>query len=150
VDDMTKWVINYEERRIGDDDVWDMMFEKGVLNDGRKVDYGLGLSFGDYHGIRNYGHGGSWGGYICQITYFPNQRFALIFMSNRDPFSPYVEGDIYDIFLGRKSSDQIPTKEIVLRTEVAIEPDILEEYVGTYSQDSIVITRRSLIFEPKN
>ena len=138
VDDMAKWVLNYEERRIGDDDVWDMMLEKGVLNNGREVDYGFGLSLGNYHGIRTYGHGGSWGGYVCQITCFPSQRFALIFVSNRNPSGTYVEGDVYDIFLGRKPSGPVPT--VVSRTEVAVEPAVLEEYVGVYGQDSIVIS----------
>jgi hypothetical protein len=39
--------------------------------------------------------------------------------------------------LGRKSSGQVPT--IVSRTEVAVEPAILKEYVGMYSQDSFII-----------
>jgi CubicO group peptidase (beta-lactamase class C family) len=138
VDDMAKWVLNYEERRIGDDDLWDMMLEKGVLNDGQTVDYGFGLSLGNYRGLRTYGHGGGWGGYVCQITYFPSQRFALIFVSNRNPSGTYVEGDIYDIFLGRKPSGQVPTT--VSPTEVVVEPDILEEYVGVYGQDSTVIS----------
>jgi CubicO group peptidase (beta-lactamase class C family) len=137
LDDMAKWVMNYEERRIGGDDVWDMMLEKGVLKDGQEVDYGFGLMLGNYRGIKTYGHGGGWGGYVCQITYFPSQRFALIFVSNRNPSGAYVEADIYDIFLGRKSSSQVP--KIVSRTEVAVEPDILEEYVGMYGQDSFII-----------
>jgi CubicO group peptidase (beta-lactamase class C family) len=137
VDDMAKWVMNYEERRIGGEDLWDMMLEKGVLNDGQKIDYGFGLSLGSYHGVRTYGHGGGWGGYVCQITHFPSQRFALIFVSNRNPSGIYVEQDIYDTFLARKPSGQVPT--IVSRTEVAVEPAILEEYVGMYGQDSFII-----------
>jgi hypothetical protein len=100
----------------------------------------LGLSINDYRGMRNYGHGGSWGGYVCQITYFPNQRFGLIFVSNREPSGVYVDQDVYNIFLGEISSDQIPAKEeIVSRTEVEIEPDIIEEYVGIYTQASRII-----------
>jgi CubicO group peptidase (beta-lactamase class C family) len=140
LDDMVKWVMNFEERSIGGDNVWTMMLEKGELNNNESVNYGFGISFGDYQGIRNYGHGGSWGGCVCQLTYFPDQQFGFIFISNRDPSGVYVDNDVFSIYLGDTTTVNISSgSEAITLGEVNLDPNILEEYVGYYMHDSRVI-----------
>jgi CubicO group peptidase (beta-lactamase class C family) len=79
--DMIKWASNFETRAVGEPEVWDMMLRPGVLNNGKTVGYGFGLSINETGGLRRVGHGGSWAGYLCQVTYYPDLHLAYVFLT---------------------------------------------------------------------
>jgi len=146
LDDMIKWQLFLEEKIVESDDIVKMMIQKGVLNDGKEVDYGFGISINLFDGILNYGHGGSWSGYACQITCFPEQQFSLILMLSRRPSGCYVEEKAYRIFLGKSiTGKEAQEEKPTTRTEVEINPKILDDYIGKYfirssSKRHIIIT----------
>ena len=145
LDDMVRWMMNFHERKIGSDKVWEMMLTKGTLQNGEEVNYGFGLSFGESHGFNNYGHGGSWGGCVCSLTWFPDPQFGVLFISNRDPSGVYVEGDIQHLYLHDEAVEIEPSEkpraedELAARTETELAPEMMEEYVGYYYEDGRLI-----------
>lgn len=140
LDDMTKWMFNFKERGIGGDAIWQMMLQKGRLNNGEEVNYGFGISFGEFSGKSNYGHGGSWSGCVCQLTYFPEEDFGFLFISNRNPSGVYVDDEIFQLYLGDEPSEEpLSENKPVTRTEITMDPLVMEEYVGYYYEDNRLI-----------
>jgi hypothetical protein len=139
VDDMAKWLVNFDERSIGSDRVWEMMLESGTLNDGQETGYGFGLSFGTVDGRETVGHGGSWAGTVSQITYFPKERFGYVFVANRDPFEVFVEHDLCRIFLDGAAFEPSSSEASVAQPHVSVDPAIVADYVGWYrSGDDLI------------
>jgi CubicO group peptidase (beta-lactamase class C family) len=134
LDDMTKWVQNFHEKKIGGKAAWEMMVRKGSLNNGESVDYGFGLNIGDYDGMVRYRHGGSWAGYLCDVLYFPEEHLSTILIINRDPSQVYVEGELNAILFNDEKTVQkpAPEKKDVRRDKVEIRSETLEEYVGLF------------------
>jgi CubicO group peptidase (beta-lactamase class C family) len=134
VDDMTKWVKNYDKKAVGGESAWEMMVKRGSLNDGQNVDYGFGLSIGDYKGIVQYQHGGSWAGYLCEIVYYPEKNLSHILIINRDPSGVYVSNELNAILFPEEKTEQKQTasKEGAGEDKVEISPEILEQYVGVF------------------
>jgi CubicO group peptidase (beta-lactamase class C family) len=132
LDDMTKWVLNFEKKKIGGDELWNMVLKGGTVNN-VETKYGFGISLNINRGHENFGHGGSWGGYLCQLSYFPAENFGYILISNRDPSGVYVEEKLYDIFLGKKvKKESKPNSETKPRAEVEIDNNILKDFEGDY------------------
>ena len=133
IEDITKWVVNFKTKKRGGQDIWDMMFKKGFLNNNKEINYGFGFSINENRGLVHYIHGGSWGGYLSQVSYYPEMDLAYILISNRDPSGVGVDEDILNVLLGKKLKIEDDTKEKVKqRIEVEIDPDLLQDYIGTY------------------
>ncbi len=131
--DMVKWVSNYETRSFGGPEVWDLMLQRGVMNNGETINYGFGISINDDLSGANYGHGGSWGGYLSQVTYYPVPHLAYILIANRDPSGVYVDDDLLSLFLPNMSNqERDQTARSVQRAQVEIDPALLNEYAGIY------------------
>ena len=60
IDDLAKWVTNFETKNVGGEEVVERLFQRGVLNDGTQIGYAFGIGVGRYRGLRTYSHGGSW------------------------------------------------------------------------------------------
>jgi D-alanyl-D-alanine carboxypeptidase len=54
------------------------------LNDGKTRNYGFGWSLGEVEGHKNIGHSGSTSGFSASIQRFPNDRVAVIILTNTD------------------------------------------------------------------
>ncbi len=60
----------------------DMLETQGVLNDGRKIDYALGLSVSEYNGLRRVAHGGRTAGYVTYLVRFPEKFLSISVLCN--------------------------------------------------------------------
>ncbi|UCD36752.1 MAG: serine hydrolase [Fidelibacterota bacterium] len=141
LDDMVRWVVNYETRSIGGHDAWDMMLQKGALNSGEAIDYGFGISIHNNGSVLSFGHGGSWGGYLSQVTYYPELRLGYVLMTNRDPSGVYVDDELVRLFLpdtsGAVTEEPAGTPQ---RMRVAVDARLLDEYAGSYEFfDKVVV-----------
>ncbi|MEP3575580.1 MAG: serine hydrolase domain-containing protein, partial [Ekhidna sp.] len=58
VHDFSKWLVNFEEMKVGNKEIFEMLTTKGVLNDGEKSHYALGVVVRDYKGYLIYNHSG--------------------------------------------------------------------------------------------
>ena len=100
VEDMANWMRNYSERRVGDETLVARMFQKGLLNSGKKINYGRGLGIGEYKGLKRISHGGADAGFRSSMVYFPQQRFGVVVLSNLAQFQAgTVAYKIVDLYL---------------------------------------------------
>lgn len=142
VEDLAKWVGNFETASVGGRRVIDAMHRRGVLNAGDTIPYAFGQSKGQYRGLETWSHGGSWAGYRSVLTRFPAQRFAVIILGNTSDMAPgTLANQIADIYLGDKlgqavaQSSPSPSREQTAPwSPTAAE---LREFVGEYRSDEL-------------
>jgi CubicO group peptidase (beta-lactamase class C family) len=144
VDDMIKWVRSFETGVVGGADALALMQTRGETNDGRSFDYGFGIGIYDYRGQRVYDHGGSWRGFLCQVTRFPEARFAYIFVANRSPAGCSVRDEVWELFLGNQLSAKNGTREPAAEDdqpgrvpEYRPSTERLVEYAGRYYSEEL-------------
>lgn len=82
VNDMLKWLANYREDRHFGPDYRARMEAENRLNDGRLVDYRLGIEVKDYRGFQVVRHAGGMPGYLCDFVYFPEPDLGIVLFAN--------------------------------------------------------------------
>jgi CubicO group peptidase (beta-lactamase class C family) len=133
VDDLVKWVLNFEDGRVGGPEVLAQMHQQGVLNDGEQIAYAFGNSIGTYRGLRTVSHSGSWAGFRTYLVRFPEQRFAVIVLSNVSNFNAGGRANsIADVYLADAFPEDDTDPSPAAGTSVAVDPAVLDAYVGTY------------------
>jgi CubicO group peptidase (beta-lactamase class C family) len=142
VEDMGKWLINFSHPKVGDEQLMRQLEEQGILNSGDKIDYAFGMVADDNGGLKSFSHGGGGYGYRSHIVRFPEEEFGVIILSN------FVYGDpwgrtklISDLYLADQFTAEKPEGEYhKKRKSIAINPGLLDEYVGTYRDESGILT----------
>jgi CubicO group peptidase (beta-lactamase class C family) len=99
VGDWLKWNQMLDSRSMGAPLV-DALETQGVLNDGRKISYALGLVVDDYHGIKQVTHSGGTAGYQTYLARFPDKKLSIAVLCNGFPPSAgdIVYGIVDEIF----------------------------------------------------
>lgn len=82
VEDELKWVHNYETFQVGGREAVEQMFEQGVLNNGRRIDYAFALNIGEHNGQKAIGHGGGDAGYRTYAVRFPEEQLCIAVFCN--------------------------------------------------------------------
>jgi CubicO group peptidase (beta-lactamase class C family) len=82
VDDLLLWDRNFYENRLRKGAFLKEMQTRGVLNNGKKTDYALGLELSTYRGLPIVEHNGALFGYRTEILRFPEQRFTVVCLCN--------------------------------------------------------------------
>jgi CubicO group peptidase (beta-lactamase class C family) len=88
VDDLLAWDNNFYADRLGKGTLVKDLETPGILNDGNKTTYGMGLFVGSYRGLPMLEHDGVFMGYRADMLRFPKQKFAvacLCNIANADP-----------------------------------------------------------------
>ncbi len=80
--DEAKWLSNYETGTVGGKDLVEKMYQQGVLNDGRKLNYAFALNIGKYKGWQQISHGGADAGFRSNAARFPEKDLGIIVFSN--------------------------------------------------------------------
>ena len=144
-EDLARWVINFEDKKIGGADVIKQMQQLGVLNSGKELGYAFGLSIGPYRGLNTVGHAGGDAAYRSFAFWFPEQRFGVVVLSNFGSLNPQqMAMRIADVFLADKLTAEPPKPAPVERTAVKVDPALLEAYAGRYLLDGrtlVIITK---------
>ena len=128
--DLSKWLINLDNPKVGGDDVASQLLEPTVLSNGDTLDYCLGLKTTKYNGRTVIKHGGADIGYRSQILRFPEEGVAIIVLCNNGSMNADKTAyDIANIYLDSKSS------ELSTKTEgnsVFVSDEQLSKYVGKF------------------
>lgn len=82
VDDLLKWDNNFYANRLGKGTLLKELETPGVLNDGNRTNYAMGLIPGNYRGLRTMEHDGALFGYRADILRFPDQKFTVACLCN--------------------------------------------------------------------
>jgi CubicO group peptidase (beta-lactamase class C family) len=147
VEDLARWVGNFENPVVGGAGVVARMHERGVLNNGDTIPYAWGQSLGWYRGLETWSHTGSWAGYRTVLMRFPEQRFAVVILANTTDMNPsQVAREIADIFLaGDLSPEEV--RDTPAAGEVQEQPweptvEELGEYAGEYRSQELQTSYR--------
>jgi len=146
VEDLAKWIQNFDDGRVGGAAAIEQMQERGILNNGEKLSYAFGLTINEYKKLKRIGHGGGDAGYRSQIIRFPEQKFAVVILSNLSSFNPWEMAlQIADIYLAEQLAPEEPKAiheegpdKPAKRIEIAPPtPEQLAEFVGDYYSDEL-------------
>ena len=139
VEDLAKWILNFDDTRIGEQTVIEQMHQRGVLNNGEQIDYAFGLNIGEYRGLKTVGHSGSWRGFRSHLIRFPDHKFGVVILCNLDTFNPLSLAEkVADLYLTDVLAP-IETSESEKATEPAediksepLTPEQLTKFEGDY------------------
>ncbi len=82
VGDLLKWNENYVTPVVGNAAIAAEQGTAGHYNDGRELEYGLGLFVGDRRGVPNIYHSGSTAGYRAHLNRFPAAHTSVAVLCN--------------------------------------------------------------------
>lgn len=145
VEDLAKWMQNFNNGCVGSMDVIKQMHQRGVLNNGEEIGYAFGLVIGKYRELNTVGHGGSDAGYRSYIVWFPEQKLGIVVLSNLGSMNPReMAFQVADIYLMDKLA---PHEREIEQTEeeseepaVKVNTELYDEYVGIYKASGLIIT----------
>ncbi len=87
----------------------DALETQGVLNNGFKISYALGLTHGSYKGQRNISHGGATAGYRTVLVRFPERKVSIAVLCNGTaPDANAIAYSIADEVLGLPAQPSAP------------------------------------------
>jgi CubicO group peptidase (beta-lactamase class C family) len=128
VGDWMKWNAMFESKSLGAPLV-NALETQGVLNDGRKIAYALGLAVGTHNGLKDVSHGGATAGYQTFMRRLPDHKFSVGVMCNgTSPGAGGIADAITDEIFG-------PFPEAAKTEPPRIAEDELKKFVGIYRNE---------------
>ena len=84
--DLARWAINLDTRAVGPVAALARLNERGAAMPGGDSTYGFGQVTDEYRGRPILHHSGSWRGFRSHLLRFPEDRFAVVVLSNVSTF----------------------------------------------------------------
>jgi CubicO group peptidase (beta-lactamase class C family) len=141
IHDMSKWIMNFYDHKVGDQKDIDQLTQKGRLNNGKEINYALGISVDNYKGWKQFSHSGGDAGYRTFVMVFPDLKTGFIVFSNLAEIST---GDkayrLADIFITDTAKNKVAETPKKTDTSMAILKNaaILKKFMGDYiSEDGV-------------
>jgi len=138
VGDWIKWNAMLDSRSLGAPLV-EAMETRGVLNDGRKITYALGLEVAMYKGLKDVSHGGATAGYQTFLARYPDNKVSIAVMCNgTSPGAGGIAAGITDEIFG-------PYPETPKSEPVKVSEDELKKFVGIWRNEKTHAPARFVI-----
>jgi CubicO group peptidase (beta-lactamase class C family) len=100
-EDLALWLGNFSTGKVGGKKAIEQLQKQGILNNGETIEYALGVSISNEHGLRKISHGGADAGYRTFLSYYPELDAGMIIMANTAGFSGrMVAQDVASAFFG--------------------------------------------------
>ena len=136
VDDLARWLINFDEMKVGGREVLTLMRTPRPLNGGAPNPYAFGLVGGNYRGMPMFTHSGSWAAFSTYLVHLPDQKMGIVALANSSTINAQdAVIKVANIFLGldalATASAASPTAGAAA-TVAAVPPATLREYEGLY------------------
>jgi CubicO group peptidase (beta-lactamase class C family) len=138
ITDMSKWIMNFYDPKVGDLKDIARLTQNGKLNNGKDINYALGIVSDKYRGWRQYSHGGSDAGYRTYITVFPDLKMGFIVFSNLGDFNTGgLTYQMVNLFINDTTKQSLQGKQEKRDTTAALLKDIssVKKYLGNYISD---------------
>jgi CubicO group peptidase (beta-lactamase class C family) len=150
-EDLAKWVMNFENPRVGDKSLIERFHQISTLEnkepavlavvDGETIYHLKGQFKRNYKGLNVYNHTGSDAGFKSYLGRFQDNKLSIILLSNDDGFLSYKAGmDIAEFYLSDKFKKREIYKEAVQIIEEKPKPITLinlKDFEGTYQNDDL-------------
>ncbi|HVQ37540.1 MAG TPA: serine hydrolase domain-containing protein, partial [Pyrinomonadaceae bacterium] len=138
VGDWMKWNAMLDSKSLGAPLV-EALETRGVLNDGRKIAYALGLTVDMYKGLKDVSHGGATAGYQTFLARYPDQKVSVGVMCNgTSPGAGGIAAGITDEIFG-------PFPEPSRTEPVRVSEDELKKFVGIWRNEKTHAPARFVI-----
>ncbi len=126
VDDLLLWDNNFYANKLGKGGLVKELQTRGVLNNGKQINYAMGLWMGTYRGQPVAEHSGGTFGYRTELLRFPEQHFSVVTLCNLA--SADVEG------LSRKVAGVYLADKLQPDTDATTSPSYPDPtpFAGTY------------------
>jgi hypothetical protein len=112
---------------------------RGVLTDGRKIAYALGLVIDMYKGLKDVSHGGATGGYQTFLARYPDNKVSVGVMCNgTSPSAGGIAANITDEIFG-------PFPETAKTEAAKVSEDELKKLVGIWRSEKTHFPARFVI-----
>lgn len=140
-EDLTKWANNFYTMKVGNANVMKQMEERGILNKGDTINYAFGQDISNYKGIRTIAHSGGDAGYRSYLLRFPEQKYAIIVLSNMASFNPgSLAYKIADVCLKGTLKEDVKKEEVKkVDGTFKVSEALLKLYEGQYQLMSEMI-----------
>ncbi|HVW12627.1 MAG TPA: serine hydrolase domain-containing protein [Mucilaginibacter sp.] len=138
VDDMSKWLMNFYDHKVGDQKDIQQLTQKAVLNNGKVQGYAMGIAVDDYRGYQLYSHGGADAGYRTFVGVLPEVKMGFIVFCNLGDSDPQGKArQIADLFIPDHSPKKTAQKKKYTDQDQAILADTasLKLFMGDYISD---------------
>lgn len=135
INDMSKWIMNFYDHKVGDQKDVDMLTQKGKLNDGKELTYALGIAVDNFKGWRQYTHSGGDAGYRTHVAVFPDLKMGFIVFSNLGDFNPGARVyEMAELFIKDTASKKETVQKAPRDSMAAVLKDTLylQQYLGNY------------------
>jgi CubicO group peptidase (beta-lactamase class C family) len=111
VDDLLLWDRNFYDNKLGKGTLLKEMQTEGVLNNGKQIEYALGLFMSNHRGLPIVAHDGANFGYRTSMVRFPQQKFSVVCLCNLATSNPSrLAYEVADVYLeGQLAPDPQPT-----------------------------------------
>ena len=138
VGDWIKWNAMLDSKSLGAPLV-DALETRGVLNDGRKITYALGLEVATYKGLKDVSHGGATAGYQTFLARYPDNKVSVAVMCNgTSPGGGGIAASITDEIFG-----PFPATPRIEPAKVS--EDELQKFVGIWRSEKTHAPARFVI-----
>jgi CubicO group peptidase (beta-lactamase class C family) len=138
VEDLSKWAMNFENLKVGNPKVMEMMEQRAILNKGDTLEYAFGQVVGKYKGLKTVSHGGGDAGYRTFLLRFPEQKFSVSVFSNLASFNPYqisyAAADVYlvDLLKEELKKEEPPPPAEEKKESFDLSSVKLSDYAGRF------------------
>ena len=139
IPDLSKWVMNFYNQKVGTQKEIDQLTQKGKLNTGKELTYASGISVDKYKGWRQYSHSGGDAGYRTYLTVFPDLKMGFMVFSNLGDVNPGASVyAIADLFIKDSTQTKEETKKEPRDSLAAILKDTvsLKKFLGDYIDET--------------
>ncbi len=157
IDDMSKWVMNFYDHKLGDETDINLLTQKAKLNNGKEITYASGIVSDTHKGWKQFSHGGADAGYRTYISVFPDLKMGFIVFSNLGDIGVWDKAyQIADLFL-KDTTKTIASKNPVkfdLSMSYIKDTMAVKDYLGDYiSEDgvhfSFVMQHQAIYWKPR-
>lgn len=152
-EDLVKWVLNFEQPIVGSKDLIERFNEPSLLDNGKRVllrvsspgdsifhAKGQNLSF--YKTVKMISHGGHTAAFRSFLGRFPDERLAIIVLSNDEHNEDLnARWQIADFYIKEKLKESQPTNDTQAVKSSDRKPAVqieLTDYAGTYFSDELM------------
>jgi len=135
VEDLLFWDQSFYYPKVGGEKFNSLMLTRGTLNNGKTLDYALGLIHGKYKSLKTVSHGGAWGGFRAQMIRIPDHKCSVIVLSNLGTVSPTkLAHKVIDLYLADHIQPEKEKKEAESTQEATatVNTAVYDAYVGKY------------------
>jgi CubicO group peptidase (beta-lactamase class C family) len=140
IEDLSKWIINFSKKEVGNSRLFDKMNSQKKLNNGNTYGYANGQFINQYKGINRIDHTGQDASFQAYVGRFPDLNVGIIFVNNNSQINGgKVLGQLTEIcfseYLETRNYNPEPKKILNKKSPISKPVKALKNFEGYYWND---------------